>query len=476
MQTILDKIDLKNYVALHKKEILADLFSLARIPSVRSEAKEGAPFGEGCKAALEASLKLFKDAGFKGEISADNTYALAFYGGEEIEKSVGIFAHTDVVPAGDGWTLTEPFEPKLCDGYAVGRGVSDNKAGVVIALWLLKYLKEKNISLKRPITVFLGSSEEKEMVDIHSYRKDHPSPYVSLVPDSGYPVCYGEKGIARFWFDAKEAFDVSLTVEGGTAPNVVLGKVTAKLCGESIVPSETLNALLAKHPSVSAKFENGVLFLEATGVSAHASAPQSSVNAGWVLFSFLTEWDALSAHDRATLCRAKELLSVYDGSQADIAGSDGAFTPLTMTNGIISTEGGKLSLCFDVRYPTHITPEELEKKAKASAERNGCDLRMMSNREGFLNPIDSPAMIAILDTCEAYTGSRPKPFLMGGGTYARELTNAYSTATFVPYISDPFGPCGGRGGAHQADEHLPIDAFLETIALSAEMVAKLSDL
>ncbi len=470
----LDINSLRAYFSSHRDEIVADLCSLVRIPSVFCEAEEGAPYGRACKEALEASLKLFTDEGFEGYISEDNRYALAFYGEGDLSESIGLFAHTDVVPAGEGWTLTEPFAPIVSDGCVIGRGASDNKSGVVLSLWLLKCLKEKGIRPARPITVFLGSAEEKMMTDIRCFAERCGSPYVSLVPDGEYPVCYGEKGIAHCWIDAAEAFEDIEDMAGGEAMNVVLGTAYAVLAYREELFIE-LEALLKDEADIVMRKENGKILLSATGVSTHASAPAGSRNAAFMLASLLCRASTLAASDRSVLSRAAGLLAVTDGSQADMAGSDGNFTPLTMANGIVRLENGKLSLSFDIRYCPNLSAEDIEQKLALCAEKNGFVLHMLSNRPGFLNPKDSPAVTVMLDIGESLSGTRPTPFLMGGGTYARELKNAYSIATQVPYVKDPYIGLPGHGGAHAADEHLPIDAFLEAIVLTTEAVVRLAE-
>ncbi len=52
--------------------------------------------------------------------------------------------HYDVVPGGTGWTVTEPFKPKVVDGKVYGRGACDMKGGVTsIVLALAVLAKEK---------------------------------------------------------------------------------------------------------------------------------------------------------------------------------------------------------------------------------------------------------------------------------------------------------------------------------------------
>ena len=60
-ETQLAKIDA--YLAAHRYEIVQTLFELIRIPSVQSEPKPHAPFGESCVAALEAAHRLYEREG-----------------------------------------------------------------------------------------------------------------------------------------------------------------------------------------------------------------------------------------------------------------------------------------------------------------------------------------------------------------------------------------------------------------------------
>ena len=456
---------LRDYFSVHEAEMMADLFSLARIPSIATEREGDAPFGKACATALEMARALFEKAGFDTETAADGSYALVYYGGREIGKSVGIFAHTDVVPVGDDWVYTDPFSPILKDGCAIGRGVEDNKAGVVLALWCLRYMKENGILPSRPITVFLGSNEETGMEDIAAFRKEREMPHVSLVPDGEYPFAYGEKGIARFYFTAKTPFTSLTDFSGGTALNVVLDRAEATLVEETLV--EEVRGVTADNADVTVEGRQ----VTAKGIAAHASTPDGSVNAGRVLALALAACPSLADSDRKILKNMAYLLSDTDGTALGIKKPDPHFTPLTAANGVVKCVEGKLSFSLDIRYGTAIDSEEMVRTLANTAEEYGFVLQTVENKAGFLLPLGSPFDEALLSVCEAHSGERPTPFLMGGGTYARHLKNAYSIATYVPYVADPYvAPAAGHGGAHQSDEHLPIAAFLEAAALLTNAV------
>ncbi len=473
MKNALGKQELREYFLSHREEMMADLFALVRIPSVRDAGVTGMPFGKNCYRALACAMALFAREGFDTRMDEEGRYALAFFGEENIENSIGVFAHTDVVPAGDGWLYTTPFEPVLQNGCAIGRGVEDNKAGVILALWALKYIKEKGIAIQRPVTVFLGSAEESGMEDIEAFAENEGVPFASLVPDSEYPVCYGEKGIARAYMTAKEPFSDILEISGGNALNVVLDAVTLTLAF-----NEERERVLVRHLSlfddISVEKENDKLVIKAKGISAHASMPEGSKNAAYLLFNALSSSSALCEGDRKILKQAAHILEKTDGSVASLDKEEKDFSPLTMANGIVKAEEGRLSFSLDIRYGTAVGEKELGEKLSASAEAYGFSLTMAENKQGFINDKNGCALSVILDACESFSGTRPEPFLMGGGTYCRHLPNAYSVGTAVSYVEDPFVAPKGHGGAHEADEHLPMEAFLENAALFTDILVRLA--
>ena len=67
----------------------------------------------------------------------------------ETPVQLGIIGHTDVVPAGPGWTFP-PFEVTEKDGYLIGRGTLDDKGPSMGARHAMKCLGE--LPEKRPYT------------------------------------------------------------------------------------------------------------------------------------------------------------------------------------------------------------------------------------------------------------------------------------------------------------------------------------
>ena len=126
---------LEEYFEAHKDEMVEDICTLIRIPSTRQEPRDGMPFGEGPAKVLEAAIKIGCRMGMN---VTDYDHYVATFDLNEKERGLDILAHLDVVPAGDDWTVTKPFEPKMVDGRLYGRGSADDKGPAMAGLWAAK--------------------------------------------------------------------------------------------------------------------------------------------------------------------------------------------------------------------------------------------------------------------------------------------------------------------------------------------------
>ena len=152
------------YFDSHKAEMLSRLATLCAIPSVQSAPEAGKPFGAAVDAALEKAAALFREEGFSVERDPEGRSILASVG--EGERTIGLFAHADVVPPGEGWTVTDPFSPVIRDDVLVARGARDNKAGIVSSLYLFKAIRDLGIPMKSRLVCFVGGNEETGMLDV----------------------------------------------------------------------------------------------------------------------------------------------------------------------------------------------------------------------------------------------------------------------------------------------------------------------
>lgn len=458
-ETQLAQID--TYLAAHRGEIVQTLMGLIRIPSVKSEPEPHAPFGENCAAALEAAHKLYEREGL--ETKKTDSYALASYGSGT--HTLGVFAHADVVPVNAAdWTVCAPFEPVVRDGFVYGRGSDDNKSGVVASLYAVKMLRELGLPFDGKLLLYTGSNEESGMADMAEFVKNEPMPDISLVPDGGYPFSYGEKSILRLYLTSKTAFREILDVTGGKAANMVLDRADARIIDKPELFDE-LNRIAAADDRITVDKADDGITVTAKGVASHAAHPEDAVNALGILAEVLEKCQHLCEHDRTIFGRVSALLADCNGTSLGVPLTDPVFGALTAANGVVRTESGKPSLSFDVRFGSAATCEEVLAKLK---QHTSDDWKAENIRatDGFLLDVNGEVPKRILEVYRTVSGQRDAvPFLMGGGTYARHLKNAYSVGTAAWYkCKSPVLP-KGHGGAHQSDEFLCIDAFLEAIKI-----------
>lgn len=71
-----------------------------------------------------------------------------------------LLGHTDVVPAGDGWTVP-PFGGEVRDGRLLGRGAADMKGGLAAALAAMSALRRAGVELAGPVQLAALADEEQ---------------------------------------------------------------------------------------------------------------------------------------------------------------------------------------------------------------------------------------------------------------------------------------------------------------------------
>ena len=436
------KEQIHDYIQRHKGEIVDTLKELIRIPSVKGEAEENAPFGEECARVLKFTQKLYKNNGFETELDVNGGYLLSYYG--EDRKSLGLFAHADVVPVANDWALTTPFEPIEKDGFLIGRGAMDDKSAVVISLYCAKILKELNIPFGSRLIMFTGSNEESGMQDIKNYVSAHTPPDFSLVCDTAFPLYRGNKGILHFVATQEAPMHDITDFSGGSAFNIILGEAKAKI-GEQV--------------------------FEEKGISRHGALPEGSLNAAHVLSKKLSQSDTLNAYDRKQMDFIANLLEKYYGEVFGIEHTDKDFGNLTVTNGIAKMSEGKISLCFDMRYGASLDIKEAKAKISRVFDNNGWRVAFVHESEPFILSEVSPYIAACMNTYKDFTKEYDaKSFVNAGGTYARYLPCAAEIGTSLNGGKRPFDLPTGHGSVHQPDECISIDGLLNAIELTMLML------
>lgn len=184
-------VQIEKKVKALETDLIEAIRRIVAIESVESEPLADAPYGVGPKKALDETLLLAEELGFK-TVNIDNKVGYAQYG-EGDGDYLGIFGHVDVVPLGEGW-IHDPLGGEIEDGRMYGRGVLDNKGPILSNLFALYALKELGIEFNLPIRIVFGTNEETGFDCIKHYLKKEEPPVFGWTPDNKWPVIYGERG------------------------------------------------------------------------------------------------------------------------------------------------------------------------------------------------------------------------------------------------------------------------------------------
>ena len=459
------------YFEAHKDEALSRLCALCAIPSVQGAPEVGKPFGPAVDDALRLAEKMFADEGFATERDPEGRYVLSYCG--EGERSIGLFAHADVVPPGEGWTLTEPFAPRAVEDILVARGVHDNKAGIVSSLYLFKAIRDLGIPVRSRLVCFIGGNEETGMEDIKAYRAAHTAPDVSIVPDNSYPFSLGEKGRVTAWLVSPPLLSDVIDFSGGNAYNVVLDHATATMYYSPAL-YDALDAAVKGRPdlTLTANAAGDRIILTAKGRPAHAAAPGGGINAASLIAEVLAACPALSADERGVMASAAMFLADPYGGALGMAGSDGVFGRRTAAAGMVRVRDGHLFISQDIRFGTGITADELLSVIAEGADAEDFEVMVDTKADAFDLGDDAPFAAPLLDAFVRITENADvRPYRSGGGTYAKHLPNAYSVGVL-------YRPEGERhalipekhGGAHAPDEFIRVGAFLDSLRVLMEYI------
>lgn len=422
------KID--TYLEDNWDAMVGDITTLVRIPSFEETDKkaDGAPFGPGPKAGLEAALKLAGDMGFATH-NAEGYIGFADFPGKS-ETQIGIIGHMDVVPAGPGWNY-EPYDVTRKEGYLMGRGTLDDKGPSVMALHAMKFWKDQGVEFPYTIRFLFGANEESGMADVAYYHEHYEDPAFLFTPDAEFPVCYGEKGGFDGTMTSKPIADRAVVeFEGGMATNAVPGVAHAVVKADMSTLSGT------DRITVSAAGE-GLVRLDAKGKSAHASTPDEGVNAIGLIVDYLLERNLCTPDECAFFELVQKLTNHPDGSGLGIKTSDEYFGPLTVVGGTMAIKDDRFVQTLDSRFPTSITSDEIMNGVGKQVEALGGTFENTLLMVPFLVKPDSPVIQALLNAYNEATGEDAKPFTMGGGTYAREFKSGASFGPEKPWIKDP---------------------------------------
>lgn len=438
---------LEAWIDEHFDELVEDVKRLVRIPSVATYDEEGYPFGEGCKRALDETLAMGRGYGFETQNFEDMCGCMTLRPGKAPDDEISFWGHLDVVPPGDGWLLTSPYEPVEREGYLIGRGADDNKGPTLAVMYLLRAFEELGIPTRHGLRLFVGCDEEHGMKDVQYYAANYPPQKLTMIADCGFPACYGEKGIIEANIVSKQPMANLTGLKAGMASNVVPDKAAVRLKGE--------NKAEISQEWAELSCENGETCIQGRGLSKHSAFPEGAVNAIHEAMDAALKTGLLSGNDAQVIEFMKRVNDDFEGTALGVNGSDEASGRTTCVGTMAwLKEDGCAVLHLNIRYCITADSSQLIANMEAACEANGCVLSLVRDSKPNYFPRENPVVDALTNVYQEMTGKDRGPYVMGGGTYARKLQNAlgFGMGGLEREPTDLFA--AAHGGAHQPDEGL----------------------
>ncbi|MCC7666675.1 dipeptidase PepV [Liquorilactobacillus satsumensis] len=463
------QINWKEEIQKRREALLTDLQALLKIESVRDEtqATGAAPFGPGPRAALEKFLEAAQRDGFKTE-NVDHVAGHIEYGtGKE---TLGILAHVDVMPAGQGWQ-TNPFIPVIKDGRLYARGASDDKGPAMAAYYGLKLLKELQLPISKKVRLILGTDEESGWRCMTHYFEKMPTPDFGFSPDAFFPLINGEKGNVTYNVDFQGGNGEQvklLAFTAGLRENMVPRDASARLSGIELSEVQPLLARYVADMPITgqAQAEDGLVTITIVGKAAHAQEPRNGENAGTYLALFLKQLGLGGGALNFISFAADYLHQDSRMSNFGLNFTDSVMGDLTMNAGIFEFEaakGGRITLNF--RYPRGIKPTQLQAGLAKVLQKVDAELNLTGKtQEPHYVSSEDPLVQTLLRVYERQTGNQGYGMVVGGGTYGRLLPRGVAFGAMFP---------GAEDTMHQANEFIPVDDLLRAAAIYAEAIYEL---
>lgn len=462
---------LEKFINENKEKIIEDLQELIQIPSAYSKSDNPKyPFGENVNNALEYTLELGNNLGFRTKNIDGYCGYIEFGEGEEL---VGIIGHLDVVPEGDNWTYP-PFSGTISDGYIFGRGAIDDKGPVIASLYAMKYVME-TVKIKKRVRLILGLNEENNWDCIKYYKEHEEIPSIGFSPDADFPCIYAEKAVLtqEIKSDISQFKNLDIKIININCNNnatnvvpkicsVVLNINTDKIKTENFI-SNLKNIINDSNFEIDIyKIDAEEIKLTSHGVSAHAAHPDLGINSISRLIVVLDKLYKLYGYTIDLFdFFAKYIGLQFDGKNLGIDFEDES-GKLTLNVGYLGIENGFIKIKMNLRVPVHTDITKIGAAfIKATCEYINLDFDTSHYMPALYIDPNSELVQSLCKIYNVETNSNCKPIAIGGATFARAFPNCVSFGANFP---------GDKDMCHQTDEFISIDKLLLACKIYAKAI------
>ncbi|WDE14495.1 dipeptidase [Thalassomonas haliotis] len=361
----------------------------------------------------------------------------------------GIVTHGDVQPADPTKWAKSPFELDMTSepGNIIGRGTEDDKGPISSALYAMKAIKDKGISLSKRIELYVYMAEESDWQPLKDFIKGHELPGVNITLDSEYPIVTAEKGYGSIEMTFP---DKKLTTDSPYLSRFSGGFFGSQIPEDAAAVIENVDTALLKR--LKAKAENNKtltfdfssteqqLTIKARGTSAHSSKPEFGVNAITHLAELLTDirWPSNASGALVNFINDYLGTGLYGEKFANIAYRDDFMGPMTVQPTVLKEVHDGIALNINLRRPQGKSTGQLENEIRGALanwqQENNVKLINISTSisEPFVQK-DAPHAKTLLSVFSHYTGIKnPQPIAIGGSTNSKLFPNAVSFGPSMP--------------------------------------------
>ncbi len=429
-----------------------DLKDLISAKSVLDEynPNSDAPFGEGCKQALEMMLNIAARDGF-ATLNDDNYAGEIKYGNGE---DLAILGHLDVVPADGEWN-TNPFVGTVIGNKLYGRGSTDDKGPVIASYYAIKMLKDLNIKFNKTVKLIVGCDEESGSRCLEHYFKNHSKPNIGFSPDADFPLIYGEKAFANFEIKGLTNSTIIKTWNSGSRSNIVPDKCEVVLNKD--LKKEFNEFLKDNNYKGEVKGDTYITY----GKAAHGSMPEGGINSNFIMAEFVNKYEK----DNFTSFILKYLSFDPHGEKMAIDITNADMGQLSLNPGIFRVGNNNVSIVCDCRTPKNDWYKVIDEKVSKCAKEFNMSYVVGERKDMHYVDPDSKLVQSLYKAYkEISLDDVNKPFTIGGGTYAKFIDNCVA-----------FGPTfvGCDDLIHSPNEFIELDNFKKDIAIYAYAIYEL---
>ena len=322
---------------------------------------------------------------------------------------IGIVTHVDTVPVDEENWVHNPYG-EVVDGRVYGRGVIDDKMGVLYSLYVFKDLEG---TIDPSWKLIIGSSEEGEWTDMADYIAEGnmiPGFVFTIDGDGIQHGCRGTMNVRLVFERNSDSRNLTMFDTVGGACNIVPGLVSVKTYG------------------ITSKIQ---------GKSVHSSIPEKGVNA--IIEAYLWYAKVIGEEFEGFGRFMDNCIKLKNGGAMFIEEGGRLITHEEVPgNAVIPTmcalDGDVLTVTVNVRIsPTILSKKNLIEAISRVKKMYECDV-IVDNiiMPGYIYP-DSEEIVLMQDAYEKVVGRRPKSKVANGTGYNATFPNA---ALFGPRFDD----------------------------------------